>query len=317
MRPVDLLSVVVPCHNEQEVLPQTHQTLSNVLEQLVKDKQCQCYEILYVNNGSSDATPKALEDIFRADNHVRILELRRNFGYQGSISAGIFYAHGDIVVTIDADLQDPPEKISDMITFYQQGYDLVLGVRQDRSTDSFLKRFLSENYYRFLKFMGVEAVYNHGDFRLMARPLVDEFNQMVERNRFIRAMILKLDDRYAVVTYDRRPRMAGTTKFNWRSLFSLSIDGILSFSYAPLRLASLFGFFMCILSFFGIGWVIYTKITTHVIPGWGSTLLPIFAFGGFQLLVLGLIGEYIGHLYIEVKQRPLFSVRKEYDHGHN
>ncbi len=314
MRRVEFLSVVVPCHNEQEVLPQTHQRLSGILGKILKDQQCRGYEILYVNNGSTDKTAGVLAGIFQTDPCARVIELRRDFGYQGSISAGLFYARGDAVVTIDADLQDPPEKIPEMVSLYGQGYDLVLGVRRDRSSDPFLKRFLSENYYRLLKFLGVEVVYNHGDFRLMTRALVDEFNQLAERNRFIRAMILKLDNRPAVVSYDRAPRRAGKTKFNWHSLFSLSFDGIVSFSYAPLRLASLFGFCMCALSVAGIGWVIYVKIVTHVVPGWASTLLPIFAFGGFQLLVLGLIGEYIGRLYIEVKQRPLFSVREEHRH---
>lgn len=314
MRHIDLLSIVVPCHNEQEVLPSTHQSLCSVLKNLMDNKQCRRYEILYVNNGSSDGTSQVLAKIFGNDRNVRIIELRRNFGYQGSISAGLFHAKGDVVITIDADLQDPPEKIPEMIGLYQQDYDLVLGVRQDRSVDPFLKRILSQGYYWFIKFLGVDVVYNHGDFRLMSRPLVDEFNQLVERNRFIRAMILRLDDHYATVVYDRKPRQMGTTKFDWHAMFSLCWDGIVSFSYAPLRLASILGFLVCVFAVIGIAWVIYMKIVTHAIPGWASTVLPIFAFGGLQLLVLGIIGEYIGRLYIEVKGRPLFSVRKEYRH---
>ena len=162
--------------------------------------------------------------------------------------------------------------------------------------------------------MGVEVIYNHGDFRLMARSLVDEFNALVERNRFIRAMILKLDTHYAVVAYERSPRRAGKTKFDIRSLLSLSIDGIVSFSYAPLRLVSILGLIIFSGSIFLAGWVLYIKYTTGPVPGWASTALPIFVFGGFQIFVLGLIGEYIGRLYIEVKQRPLFSLRKDYKH---
>lgn len=314
MRSVDLLSVVIPCHNEEEVLPATHGRLSTILQGLISEGLCARYEIVLVDNGSTDKTADVMERIFELDKSVRIIELRRNFGYQGSISAGLSYAAGDVVVTIDADLQDPPEKIAEMIKFYNEGFDLVLGVRLNRSTDSFLKRVLSENYYRFLKFLGVEVVHNHGDFRLMARALVDELNQMPERNRFLRAMILKLDNRHAVVSYDRAARQAGVTKFNWSSLFSLSFDGIVSFSYAPLRLALVLGTFFSLLSLAGIGWIIYVKIVYNVAPGWASTLLPIFAFGGLQLLILGLIGEYIGRLYIEVKQRPLFSLRKERRH---
>lgn len=314
MRRLQLLSVVIPCHNEEEVLASTHQRLTGIFNQLLTSKKYLDYEIVYVDNGSTDRTLKVMEQLFEKDNHVRIISLRRDFGYQGSISAGLAQAKGDGVVTIDSDLQDPPEKIEEMISFYEQDYDLVLGIRQSRSSDSFFKRFFSESYYRLLKSMGVEIVYNHGDFRLMARPLVDEFNNLPERNRLIRAMILKLDSRYASVFYDRSPRKAGKTKFNVASLFSLSLDGITSFSYVPLRLASIFGFFMCLGAIGGICWVLYLKFTTNIIPGWASTLLPIFAFSGFQLLVLGLMGEYIGRLYMEVKQRPLFSIRKQYSH---
>lgn len=313
MRNVKLLSIVIPCHNEQEVLPQTHKRLTDILKELVANKKCADYELVYVDNGSTDNTLKVLEDIFEDDKHTHIISLRRDFGYQGSISAGLFHAQGDAVVTIDADLQDPPEKIGEMISFFEQDYDLVLGIRANRSSDSFLKRFFSENYYRLLKLLGVEVVYNHGDFRLMAKALVDEFNELSERNRFIRAMILKLESRHAHVYYDRQPRKAGRSKFNISSLFSLSLDGITSFSYVPLRLAAFLGLFMCVAALAGIFWVLYIKFSTNVIPGWASTMLPILAFSGFQLLVLGLIGEYIGRLYLEVKQRPLFSVRKKYE----
>ncbi len=314
MRELQKLSVVIPCHNEEEVLESTHARLSLILKSLVTQRKCSDYEIHYVDNGSTDNTLSVLEKIFAFDRHVVITALRRDFGYQGSITAGLFHASGDAVITIDADLQDPPEKIEEMIAFFEKDYDLVLGVRQNRSSDSFLKRFLSQRYYKLLKNFGVDVVYNHGDFRLMARSLVDEFNALPERNRFIRAMILKLDSRYGIVAYDRQPRKAGKSKFNIASLFSLSLDGITSFSYVPLRIASFFGFFMCLGAIGGIIWVLYTKFTTNVIPGWASTMLPLLGLSGFQLLILGLIGEYIGRLYIEVKGRPLFSVRKSYVH---
>ena len=314
MRKIKLLSIVVPCHNEQEVLPTTHERLSKILNYLLKSGKFPNYEMIYVDNGSTDNTLQVLKNTFESDPRAKIIALRRNFGYQGSISAGLFYAKGDAVITIDADLQDPPEKIEEMICHFEQGYDLVLGVREDRSTDSSMKRFFSENYYRLMRLMGVEVVYNHGDFRLMAKSLVQEFNALSERNRFIRAMILQLESRYAMVSYKREHRTAGQSKFNMSSLFSLSLDGIVSFSYVPLRLASLAGIFMCLLAMVGIFLVLYIKISTNVIPGWASTLLPVLGLGGFQLLFLGLIGEYIGRLYIEVKQRPLYVVREEYTH---
>jgi len=292
MRNIRLLSIVVPCHNEQEVLPTTHTRLSKILNNLLASGKCANYEIIYVDNGSTDNTLKVLKDIFDSDAHARIIALRRNFGYQGSISAGI----------------------EEMISYFEKGYDLVLGVREDRSADSFIKRFFSENYYRFMRLMGVEVVHNHGDFRLMAKSLVQEFNTLSERNRFLRAIILQLESRYAMVSYERSPRTAGRSKFDIRALFSLSLDGIVSFSFMPLRLASIVGILMCFLAMVGIFWVLYIKISTDVIPGWASTLLPVFGLGGFQLLILGLIGEYIGRLYIEVKRRPLFVVREEYTH---
>ena len=311
MRTLNKLSIVVPCHNEEEVLPSTHARLSAILTGLVDVKKCREYEIIYVNNGSTDRTRDVMDGLFQKDAHVRIIELRRNFGYQGSISAGLFYSEGDAVVTIDSDLQDPPEKIGEMVDHFCSGYDLVLGVRSDRTSDTFFKRVTAHWYYNLLKFFQVEVVYNHGDFRLMARALVDEFNQLPERNRLIRAMILKLDDRYAVVSYAREKRELGMTKFNIFALLSLSLDGILSFSYAPLRLASIFGILMCLCAFAGMVLVVYIKFDQHVFPGWASTLLPIIFFGGVQLLVLGIIGEYMGRLYTEVKGRPIFSVRRQ------
>jgi polyisoprenyl-phosphate glycosyltransferase len=318
MRRIDLLSIVIPCHNEEEVLPTTHKRLSKILNSLLSIKRISNYELIYIDNGSTDNTLLALKDIFASEQRTRIIALRRNFGFQGSISAGMFHAKGDAVVTIDADLQDPPEKIEEMITYFEEGYDLVLGVRTDRSNDSFIKRFLSENYYRLMRLMGVNIIYNHGDFRLMAKSLVQEFNALPERNRLIRAMILQLESRYATVLYKREPRRAGRSKFSITSLFSLGLDGIVSFTYFPLRLTSLIGILISVLTLISAFWVLYIKIfTDKFIPGWASTLLPILALGGLQLFFLGLIGEYIGRLYIEVKHRPLFVVREEYKHETN
>jgi len=315
MRKIQFLSIVVPCHNEKEVLDATHRRLLHVCEGLRQSKKCSQFEIVYVDNGSTDQTLEVLQHIFESDKHVRIIALRRNFGYQGSLSAGLFYANGDAVITIDADLQDPPEKIEEMVAYYEKGYDLVLGVREDRKADSLFKRWFSQSYYKCLQAMGVEIVYNHGDFRLMSKELVKEFNSLPERNRFIRAMILQLESRYAVVYYRREPRKDGVTKFNVTSLFSLAFSGIVSFTYVPLRMASILGGVLCVFSIGGVFWVLYVKMVHDQVPGWASTLLPMLILGGFQLFFLGLIGEYIGRLYMEVKHRPLFVVRSEFNHG--
>lgn len=313
MRKLNLLSIVLPCHNEEEVLPSTHKRLKKILEDLLSAHHCCNYELVYVDNGSTDGTLKVLENFFNNDHHVRIFSLRRNFGYQGSISAGLAHARGDAVVTIDADLQDPPEKISEMIFHYEHGTDLVLGVRKNRSSDSLLKRFFSEKYYRVLKILGVDVVPNHGDFRLMSRALVDQYNQLTERNRFIRGLVLQFDSLYKTVEYSRTPRTSGKSKFGLSSLFSLGLDGLVSFTYIPLRLVSLMGILLCILTFFGILWTLYKKLAYDSLPGWASTLLPLLGLGGFQIFALGLMGEYIGRLYVEVKHRPLFTVRKVYE----
>lgn len=315
MRKIKLLSIVVPCNNEQESLPETYGRLLDILKYLLSVGKISEYEMIFVDNGSTDNTLGILENIFKSDKHIKIISLRRNFGYQGSISAGLCYAKGNAVVTIDADLQDPPEKIEEMISYYEKDYDLVLGVRSDRTSDSFIKRFFSVNYYKMMRLMGVEIVYNHGDFRLMSSSLVQEFNGLPERNRFIRAMILKLESHYATVFYKRESRKAGRSKFSVASLLSFSFDGMTSFSYVPLRLASIVGIAFSFIALIAILWVLYIKYFTSMsIPGWASILLPVLLIGGLQLLFLGLIGEYIGRLYIEVKQRPLFVVRKEYDH---
>ena len=315
MRKIDLFSLVVPCHNEEEVLSATHQRISNVMSNLLKNNLIGNYELIYVDNGSTDHTLERLKDIYSTDQRVRLIVLRRDFNFQGSLSAGLFYAKGDAVVTIDADLQDPPEKIAEMITSYEMGYDLVLGVREDRSSDSFFKRIFSEAYYKILKLMGVNIVYNHGDFRLISRSLLKEYNALPERNRLIRAMILQLESRYAVVSYRRERRAAGKTKFNIRALFSLSLDGIVSFTYIPLRFASLAGIISSFIAMLMSFWVLYIKyFSGKNVPGWASIMLPVLIMGGLQLFSIGIIGEYIGRLYVEIKQRPLFLVREEYGH---
>ncbi len=314
-RKLALLSIVIPCHNEEEILDPTHTRLTEILKKLVKAGRCGNYEIVLVNNGSTDGTSGVMLRLHKMDRHVVVVDLRRNFGYQASITAGLDHARGDAVVSIDADLQDPPEKIPEMIELYQQGYDLVLGVRQNRATDSFFKRVFAQSFYRFSRWMDIDMVYNHGDFRLMERSLVDQFKQMPERNRFIRAMILYLDNHYGIVQYGRQERQAGRTKFNVRALYSLAMDGIISYSYKPLRVLSVFGLLVSLISLGMAVWVIYIKIKTDVIPGWASTLLPIIFFGGIQSLFLGLIGEYIGRLYTEIKARPLYAVRHVYQHG--
>lgn len=309
------ISVVLPCHNEEDVIVGSYNTLTKLLSgwmgTIVAD-----YEIVMVNNGSTDKTIYRMFDLAKTDHRVVVVDLRKNYGYQGSITAGLYHAANDVVVSIDADLQDDPNKISEMMEKYYEGYELVLGIRSSRRTDSFFKRNTSQFFYRLSEKMGVKSVYNHGDFRLMSRRLIENFKKMGERNRYIRGMILELESRYACVYYERSARTAGSTKFNLYNLVTLALDAITSFSSAPIRLVFFVGVFMFAVSMLGLFYVLYVKFFTHVdVPGWAFTALIILFFGGVQNLSLGIIGEYISKIYTEVKQRPLFSVRNVIKNG--
>jgi len=305
------LSVVIPCYNEEEVIVETCQTIKKFLDglEIISD-----YEIILVNNGSTDNTFEEMNRVYVDDEHIVIVDLRNNFGFQGSITAGLFNAYFDMVVSIDADLQDDYHKIEEMILKHYDGYDLVLGVRKSRNSDSFLKRITAQAYYKFLNRLGVNSVYNHADFRLMSRSLLEDFKNYPEKNRYIRGIITSLESRYACVYYDRVERTKGESKFNVSSLLSLAIDGITSFSAIPIRFISLFGVFMFFVSLLGIGYIFYEKFINNIdVPGWTFIVVSIMLFGGLNSLFIGIIGEYIGKTYIETKERPVFTIRKRYD----
>lgn len=306
------LSIVLPCHNEQDVLPVTIARLDGLVSGWIGKSVTSCQYVL-VNNGSTDGTLKTMLALKSTVSLIEIVDLRRNYGYQGSISAGLYHSDADAVVTIDADLQDDPEKIEEMLQHFANGFELVLGVRKARRSDSLCKRVLSQQYYRLLNVLGVESVYNHGDFRLMSRALVAEFKQIREVNRYIRAMILHLDSRYACVYYDRRSRELGTSKFRTAHLLALALDGITSFSSVPIRLVTVSGIAMAMLSFAVLGYVLYVLLLTERnVPGWASLASIVLFFAGAQTFFLGIVGEYVAKTYLETKQRPLFTVRKTY-----
>lgn len=306
------LSIVVPCYNEEEVIYDSYNVLNNLICNNLKDLIHE-YEIVLVNNGSNDATLDKMLSIQTKNNNIVIVDLRNNFGYQGSISAGLHHATKDMIVTIDADLQDDPEKISEMIKMHYDGYDLVLGIRENRDTDSFFKRHSAQIYYKFLNAIGVNSVYNHGEFRLMSKELLEEFKKYSERNRYIRSLILSLDNRYGCIYYKRTARTKGSSKFNISNLFSLAVDGITSFSTTPIRFIFLFGIILFLISILGMFYVLYEKFINNIdVPGWAFTSILIMIFGGLNSLFIGVIGEYIGKTYMETKHRPIFSVRKIY-----
>lgn len=310
MRAKPSLSVVLPCFNEEEVIENSYQELKPLLKTWSKDLISE-YEIVMVNNGSTDETLSCMKRIKAIDNRVVIINLRSNFGYQGSITAGLYHATKDMVVSIDADLQDDPAKIEEMIKSYINGYDMVLGIRDDRQTDGFLKRITAEGFYKFMNYLGAKSVYNHGDFRLLSKELVADLKRYPERNRYLRGMVLMLDQKYDTVKYSRRVRQAGETKFKTSQLLSLALDGITSFSIAPIRFVFLLGVAMFIFSLVTLLVVLSLKLFISVdIKGWTSMMIIILFFGGIQNISLGILGEYLSKTYFESKNRPLFIVKE-------
>lgn len=306
------LSVVLPCHNEEEVITQSWGELKDILDPLVS-KTISDYEIVMINNGSSDNTLNEMLKIQSVDSKVIIVDLRNNFGYQGSITAGLYNASNDMVITIDADLQDDPEKIPEMIAKHYEGFELVLGVRPDRTSDSFFKRKTAHLYYKLLNFLGVSSIPHHGDFRLMSKELVEDFKHYSERNRYIRGMILSLENKYATIEYVRRNRQAGETKFMPLKLIEFALDGITSFSAVPIRFITIIGFLLFFISLLSMAFIVYQKVVAEVVvEGWAFIALSISLFGGLNSLFIGIVGEYVGKSYIESKARPLFSVRHIY-----
>jgi len=306
------LSIVLPCHNEEEVISASWKELTEILVPLLNNKVSD-YELIMVNNGSTDNTLEVMLNLQKLDPKIKIVDLRNNFGYQGSITAGLHHASNDMIITIDADLQDDPFKIEEMIERYYDGYDLVLGVRKDRKTDSFFKRLTANAFYSLSNTLGLKTVPHHGEFRLMSKELLEDFKKYKETNRYIRGLILSLESKYSTVEYSRRERQAGETKFKPLKLIELALEGITSFSTAPIRLITITGFIIFTLSFFSMLFVLYQKFFTNIeVEGWAFLALAISFFGGLNSLFIGIIGEYLGKNYMESKNRPMFIVRKLY-----
>ena len=307
------LSIVVPCHNEQEVLSDTCKELLRLCNLWKDNDKIINFEIVLVNNGSTDSSLEVMEKFHSQNKNIVIVDLWQDSGYQGSITAGVFEAKNDMVVSIDADLQDDPEKIEEMIEKYEEGHQMVLGIRGDRKRDSFLKRITAHFYYKLMIFMGAKSVYNHGDFRLLSRDVVEQLRKFPERVRYLRAMIFLVSSDYATVKYDRRKRKLGKSKFSPIKLLTLAFDGITSFSNFPIRLIFAGGVVMFLLSTAGFIYVFYEKFVNDVsVPGWASLALIFLFFGGIQNLSIGIVGEYMSKMYIETKQRPVYLIRKIY-----
>lgn len=315
MNHIASLSIVIPCYNEEEVLPVTYTKLTELCSGWVHSGKISGYEIVFVNDGSVDKTIDIMRGFFESDKNVAVIDLRKNFGFQCAISAGLFAAQNEMIVSIDSDLQNDPEKIAEMILKYYEGYEVVLGVRKDRAVDGFFKRMTAQLFYRLLNFLGIPSVYNHADFRLLSKGVVSELKKFPERARFLRSLIFSVESKYACVYYQCSPRKLGRSKFTFSKMFSLALDGITSFSNAPIRLISFFGIVLFFLSLLGLGYAIYIKFFLRaVVPGWTSLMVIMFFFSGIQNLALGIIGEYLSKVYLETKQRPLYIIRHELRH---
>lgn len=302
------LSVIVPCYNEEGVIAHTHERLVRTLEAITPG-----YEIIYVDDGSRDRTAQLLHDIQKSGPCVRFVRLSRNFGHQIAVSAGIGYARGEAVVLIDADLQDPPEVIADMVAKWREGYHVVYGQRAERAGETRFKLWTARAFYRLINRLSeVPIPLDTGDFRLMDRAVVNALGRMREKHRMLRAMTSWVGFKQVAVPYSRAERFAGESKYPLRKMLTLALDGIVSFSAVPLKLVTLVGLAFSALSVLGIIYAVAQRLwTDNWVPGWTILFIAVMLIGGLQFIFLGVIGEYVGRIYSEAKDRPLFLVMEE------
>lgn len=310
IRPPPQLTFVVPCCNEAEMLPETiPQLLALILSLQGKGTAAEGSGVLLIDDGSHDGTWPIIAEFSRRDDRVSGIKLAGNFGHQKALLCGLISARGDAVVSLDADLQDDLVAVHAMLADFRQGNDIVYGVRQNRQADGLFKRTSAELFYRALAAMGVRTVFNHADFRLMSRSAIEALRLFPERNMYLRGVMPLIGLPSSTVFYSRRARLRGETKYSLRKMLALASDAITSLSITPLRVVAVLGLFIFLAASASGLWVLVTRLFTDLaIPGWASTALPIYFLGGIQLLCLGILGEYLGRIYIEVKRRPPFLV---------
>jgi len=303
------ISIVVPCYNEEDVIDIFLEKIFYILQKLGRS-----YEIVFVNDGSGDGTLALLQKKSQEFDEIRVLNLSRNFGKEAALTAGIDATNGEVVVPIDVDLQDPPELILEFVEKYEEGYDVVIGKRVDRTTDTPAKRISAELFYKMHnKISDIEIPHNVGDYRLMSRRVVNELKKLPETQRFMKGIFAWLGFKTAVVEYKRDSRVAGETSFNGWKLWNFALDGITSFSTAPLKVWLYVGMFLAFLSFlYGSFIVLKTLLFGIDSPGYASMITVVLFLGGIQLMGIGILGEYIGRIYLESKNRPIYIVENEY-----
>lgn len=302
---VPVLSVVLPVYNEETIIPELYHRIIQALGGL-----CESYEVVFVNDGSKDRSLQLLYDLAAQDRRVKVVNFSRNFGHQVAITAGLDYSRGQAVIVMDADLQDPPEVIPALVAKWREGYDVVYAVRTERTGEGTVKRGTAALFYRLLRSVAkVDIPVDTGDFRLMSRRAVDALQRLRERHRFVRGLSSWIGFRQTAVPFVREARFAGETKYPLAKMVKLAFDGITAFSFVPLQFATYLGFAAASVSFCYIVYAILQKVLTDApVLGWASLIVAILFIGGVQLITLGIMGEYIGRIYEEIKQRPLYIV---------
>lgn len=310
-----LLYIVVPCYNEADVLPVTAPLfLAEINELTGKSLISEESRILFVDDGSRDKTAGIIKGLAEADPHYSGISLSRNCGHQNALLAGLMFSktRADITISIDCDGQDDISAMEEMVKKFNEGADVVYGVRSDRKSDSFLKRATAEGFYKVMNRLGAETVFNHADYRLLSKRALSALSEFSEVNVFLRGMVPLVGFKSSSVYYERRERLAGKSHYPFKKMLSFAVDGITSFSTKPLRFVVLLGMIFTFLSIVGIIWSVVAYFTGNSVSGWSSTVAFICFFGGIQIFCLGIIGEYIGKIYSEVKHRPRYIISEEY-----
>ena len=311
-----ILYIVIPCYNEEAVLPVTAPLFLNKVKELAAaGKISEESRVLFVNDGSRDDTWKIIKDLAKQDPHYLGISQSRNRGHQNAVLAGLMEARDrcDITISIDCDGQDDINAMDEMVDAYLQGFDVVYGVRSSRETDSFFKRFTAQSFYKLLSAMGAEVVYNHADYRLMSARVLKEFANFKEVNLYLRGLVPLVGFRSTTVSYSRAERIAGESHNPLKKMLGLAIDGITSLSVKPLQMIMGFGIFVAVVSFIGCLWALITAICGKAVAGWASMTCIVCFVSGVQLVCLGIIGEYIGKIYLETKERPRYIISERTD----
>mgnify|MGYP006144356609 CR=1 FL=1 len=298
------LSIVIPLLNEEESLPE----LCAWIQRVMQDNRYN-YEIILIDDGSTDDSWKVIKQLRTANNNIKGIRFQRNYGKSAALNEGFKAAQGNVVITMDADLQDDPAAIHKMVNAYVAGAEIVYGVRSNRDVDSYFKRITAEGFYRFMRCLGVDMIFNHADYRLMSRRAIEALKRYGEVNLFLRAMVPMLGFRSAVVEYERAERWAGESKYPLLKMLSFALTGITSFSLKPLRIVTAIGFMVSALAAMVGLWAILAALAGQAsMPGWASLLLVISFLGGTQLFAIGIVGEYVGRIYLEAKRRPRYEI---------